>query len=89
LKVHHDPQVFNHLITLFTFMLRNEPESIIGGRIGMQGCIKYYFKTFSAIAILFIEMKLRVGDDAERLTAIAQVIAESDSMPRAFRDYRM
>jgi len=70
--------VFNHLVKLFTFMLRNEPESIIGGRIGTQGRIEHFFKVFGAIAILFIEIKLLVANDEERLKAIAQVIAEGD-----------
>jgi len=51
---------------------------MIGGRIGTQGRIEYLFKTFGAIAILFIEMKLKIGNDKERLKAIAQVIVESD-----------
>lgn len=65
-------------------MLRNNPETMIPGRIGTQGRIGYFFKAFGAIAILFIEMKLLVGNDIERLNAIAQVIAESDSTPHAF-----
>jgi hypothetical protein len=79
-----DRQVFNHLVKQFTFQLRNNPESIIGGRIGTQGRIEY-FKTFGAIAILFI--KLKIGNDKERLKAIARVIAESDGTPHAFEDY--
>jgi hypothetical protein len=69
--------VFNHLVKQFNFMLRNNPETMIGSRIGTHGRIEY-FKTFGAVAILFIEMKLKVGNDAERLKAIAQVIAECD-----------
>ena len=65
-------------------MLRNEPEGVIGGRIGTQGCIKHVFKTFGAIAILVIEMKLKVGNKTERLNAIARVIAESDGTLHAF-----
>ena len=62
-------------------MLRNNPETSIDGRIG------YFFQTFGAVVILFIEMKLKVGNDAERLKAIAQVIAECDSKPRASQAY--
>src|SRR5882757_8412406 len=80
-KVHHNRQVFNHLVKQFTFQLRNNPETIIGGT---QGRIEYFFKIFGAIATLFIEMKLDVGNDKERLEAIAQVIAESDGTPHAF-----
>jgi len=70
--------VFNHLVKQFTFMLRNNPETMIDGRIGTQGRIEYFFQTFGAVAILFIEMKLKVGNDVERLKAIAQVIADCD-----------
>ncbi|KAF8233174.1 hypothetical protein L208DRAFT_1268124, partial [Tricholoma matsutake] len=70
--------VFSHLVTQFNFMLRNNPETTIDGRIGTQGRIEYFFQTFGAVAILFIQMKLKVGNDAERLKAIAQVIAECD-----------
>jgi hypothetical protein len=66
-------------------MLRNNPETTIGGRIGTQSRIQYFLKTFGAVAILFIEMKLKVGNDAERLKAIAQVIAECDGKPQRFR----
>jgi len=51
-------------------MLRNNLETIIEGRIGTQGRIEYFFKAFGAIAILFIEMKLKVESDAECLKAI-------------------
>lgn len=62
-------------------MLRNNPETIIDGRIGTRGRIEYHFKAFGAIAILCIEMKLGVGNEEERLKAIAQVIAECDGKP--------
>lgn len=62
-------------------MLRNNPKTIIDGRIGTRGRITYYFKAFGAVAILCIEMKLGVGNEEERLKAIAQVIAECDGRP--------
>ena len=62
-------------------MLRNNPETIITGQIGTRGRIEYFFKAFGAIAILCIEMKLKVGNEEERLDAIAQVIAECDGKP--------
>ncbi|KAF9030342.1 hypothetical protein BDZ89DRAFT_949763 [Hymenopellis radicata] len=70
--------IFNHLVKLFNFMLRNKPETMIDGRIGMQNRIEYFFRTFGAVALLCIEMKLKVGNDVERLGIIAQVIAECD-----------
>ena len=74
-------QIFNHLVKQFTFMLRNNPKTIIQGRIGTRGRIKYFFKAFGAIAILCIEWKTKIGNDPERLDAIAQVIAECDGKP--------
>ena len=62
----------------FGFAFRNTPEAMIEGRIATQDKIEYHFKAFGAVAILCIEMKLRIGDDQERLEAIAQVIAECD-----------
>ena len=61
-------------------MLRNNPETMGDGHIG---CIKYFFQALGTVVILFIEMKLKVGNDAERLKAIAQVIAECDGKPHA------
>jgi hypothetical protein len=63
-------------------MLRNKPETIIDGRIGTRGRIEYFFKTFGAVAVLCIEIKLVVGNDEERLKVIAQVIAECDGKLR-------
>jgi hypothetical protein len=62
-------------------MLRNQPETMIESRIGTRGRIEYFFKTFGAVAILCVEMKLKIGNDDERLAAIAQVIAECDGKP--------
>ena len=68
-------------------MLRNKPETIIDGRIGTQGRIEYFFKTVGVVAVLCIEMKLKVGNDDERLKIIAQVIAKCDGKPRASLAY--
>ena len=62
-------------------MLRNDPETKSDGRV------EYLFKAFVTVAILFIEMKLKVLNDTERLKAIAQVIAECDARPQRFRLY--
>jgi hypothetical protein len=57
-------------------MLGNNPKTIINGRMGLRGCIEYFFKAFGAVTSLCIEMKPRIGNEEERLKAIAQVIAE-------------
>ena len=84
---HCNPQIFNHIVKQFSFMLRNEPETIIAGPTGSRGRVEYFFKAFGATAILCIEMKLRIGNDAERLNAIAQVIAECDGTPYTLRHH--
>jgi hypothetical protein len=86
-KAHCNHQIFNHLVKLFNFMLRNKPETMINSCNGTQGCIEYFFKTFGAVMVLCIEMKLKVGNDDERLKIIAQVIAECDGKPRASLAY--
>ena len=68
-------------------MLRNKPETMIDGRIGTQGRIEYSFRTFGVVVVLCIEMKLKVGNDDERLKIIAQVIAECDGKPHASLAY--
>jgi hypothetical protein len=40
--------------------------------------VEYYFEAIGSIAVLVIEMKLKIGSAKERLDAIAQVIAECD-----------
>ena len=75
-----DSQIFSHLVKQFGFMLRNQPETLITGPIGTRGRIEYFIKTFGATAILCIETKPSIGNERERLDAIAQVIAECDGM---------
>ncbi|KAF8632531.1 hypothetical protein AX17_004817 [Amanita inopinata Kibby_2008] len=71
--------IFNRLIGEFGFAFRNAPESIIKGRISMNGRIEYYLRAFGSVSILVMELKLRGGGDAERLDAIAQVAAECNT----------
>ena len=71
-------QIFNCLVAQFGFAFRNLPESTLDGRLTTKGRIKYQFKAFGSVAVLFIEVKLRLGGATERMDAVAQVIAESD-----------
>jgi hypothetical protein len=48
------------------------------GHIATKGRIEYHFKVMGCITVLFIEVKLTIGSNSERLNAIAQVIAEVD-----------
>lgn len=40
--------------------------------------IEYRFKTFGALSVVFVEVKLKIGSNDERMNAITQVIAECD-----------
>jgi hypothetical protein len=43
-----------------------------------RGRIEYQYKTYGGVNVIFIEVKLRLGNETERLDFFAQVIAESD-----------
>jgi len=68
----------------FNFMLRNNPKTIIEGHIATKSQVEYFFKIFGAVAILCIESNPKIGNDAERLDVIAQVIAECDGEPDTY-----
>ena len=69
---------FNKIMALFSGLLLNKPEEILEGRITTKGRIEYLFKTYGGITVVFIEVKLNIGNLAERLNCYAQVIAECD-----------
>jgi hypothetical protein len=70
---------FNRIVVLFSGLFRNTPEAILEGKITTKGRFEYQFKTFGGITVVFIEVKLDIGSQAERLDCFAQVIAECDS----------
>jgi len=74
--------IFNRLVVVFDFALRNLPESILEGRITTKGRVEYYFKAFGSLALVFVEFKREIGSPEDRLNAIAQVIAECDAGDR-------
>ena len=59
----------------------NTPETLLEGRITTKGRMEYQFKKFGGITVVFIEVKLNVGNSTERLNYFAQVIAECDGAP--------
>jgi len=69
---------FNKIVALFSGLLLNKPEEILEGRIITKGRIEYLFKTYGGITVIFIEVKLDIGNLTERLNCYAQVIAECD-----------
>ena len=68
--------MFDRLVPLFLYTFRNLPESKFEGRFTTGGRVEYYFMSFDSISILVIEVKHRTM--ANRLNAIAQVIAKCD-----------
>ena len=69
---------FNKIVSLFSGLLFNTPEAILEGKITTKGRVEYQFKTFGGITVVFIEVKLDIGSQTERLDCYAQVIAECD-----------
>ena len=63
---------FNRIVALFSGLLFNTPEEMLEGRI------EYQFKTYGGVTVIFIEVKLDIGNLTERLNYYAQVIAECD-----------
>ena len=72
--------MFNQIVALFSGLLFNTPETLLEGRLTSKGRIEYQFKTYGGITVVFIEVKLDIGNLTERLNCIAQVIAECDGM---------
>ncbi|KAN0082202.1 hypothetical protein V8E54_003500 [Elaphomyces granulatus] len=70
---------FNRIVALFSGHLLNTPETILEGRLTTKGRIEYQFQTYGAINVVFIEVKLEIGGQSERLNFVAQVIAECDA----------
>jgi hypothetical protein len=69
---------FNRIVALFSGLLFNKPEEILEGEIITKDRIEYLFKTYGGITVIFIEVKLDIGNLVELLGCYAQVIAECD-----------
>ena len=69
---------FNRIVAEFSGLLFNTPEAMLEGRIATKGRIEYQFKTYGGVTVVFIEVKLDIGNLTERLNCYAQVIAECD-----------
>jgi len=53
---------FNRIVALFSGLLFNKPVEILEGKITTQGRIEYLFKTYGGITVVFIEVKLDIGN---------------------------
>ena len=69
---------FNRIVALFSGLLFNKPEPMLEGKITTKGRIEYQFKMYGGVTVIFIEVKLSIGNITERLNCYAQVIAECD-----------
>ena len=77
-RAHFLSTYFNKIVALFSGVFFNTPEATLA----TKGRIEYQFKTYGGVTVVFIEVKLDVGNLAERLNCYAQVIAECDGMFR-------
>lgn len=73
-------QIMNRLVAQLSLLIKNTPESVMQGCIATKGRVEYQFKVCGALTILFLEVKLQLGSNADQLNAIAQVIAEADGI---------
>lgn len=66
--------ILNRLLAQFGGAFRNKPEPMVTGRIATKGKALYHLKSFGIPTVVFVEV--RNGSVDDRLSAIAQVIAE-------------
>ena len=69
-------------MALFSGLLFNTPEAI------SEGKIEYQFKTYGGVTVVFIKVKLDVGNLTERLNCYAQVIAECDGICSEYHQFK-
>jgi len=60
-------------------MARSNPEVVISGT---RGSIERFFQPMGVVAILIVEVHYKVGNYAERLSAVSRAIAECDGKPQ-------
>lgn len=73
--------MITRIVAEFKFLIKNSPESIIEGRITRKGRVEYLFKAFGCYLMVFIETKQGyLSGGSEYMDAVAQAIAEADSM---------
>ncbi|KAF8810498.1 hypothetical protein BYT27DRAFT_7091765, partial [Phlegmacium glaucopus] len=69
--------LFNQTIALFGLLISNMPESIM---LTTKGHIKYQFRVFEALTVIYIEVKLDIGKGDEYLNPVVQLIAKADGL---------
>jgi hypothetical protein len=67
-------------LTLFSGALFNTPETLLESDTTKPGRVEYQYTVAGGISVLFIEIKLKVGNNRERLEYFGQVIAECIGM---------
>ncbi|KAF3937600.1 hypothetical protein ABW19_dt0202381 [Dactylella cylindrospora] len=70
---------FNHIISWFRLMIYNRPENFVESENPKKHGLRNYFKCFGGCTILVLDIRLNLGIGKDRLTYIAQLIAELES----------
>jgi hypothetical protein len=65
-------------VAQFGGLLRNTPEAPLEDAMTKRGRIEYQYKAFGRVTVLFIEVRLQLGNRVEQLHFFAHVIAEAD-----------
>ena len=69
---------FNKIVALFSGLLSNTIGELLEGKFTTKDRIEYRFRVYGGITVVFIEVKVNIGSETERLNFYAQVIAECD-----------
>ncbi|EPS43101.1 hypothetical protein H072_2928 [Dactylellina haptotyla CBS 200.50] len=70
---------FNTIVSWFRLMIYNRPEQSIPAGASKKHGLRNYFKCFGGCTILVVDIRLNLGIGKDRLTAIAQLIAELET----------
>ncbi|KAF3924603.1 hypothetical protein AA313_de0201353 [Arthrobotrys entomopaga] len=70
---------FNTIVSWFRLMIYNRPEQFIESETPQKHGLRNYFKCFGGCTILVVDIRLNLGIGKDRLTAIAQLIAELET----------
>ncbi|KAK6334050.1 hypothetical protein TWF696_002554 [Orbilia brochopaga] len=70
---------FNNIVAWFRLMIYNRPENFVESDNPKKHGLRNYFKCFGGCTILVLDIRLTLGIGKDRLTYIAQLIAELES----------
>ncbi|EWC46289.1 hypothetical protein DRE_04460 [Drechslerella stenobrocha 248] len=70
---------FNNIVAWFRLMIYNRPENFVESDDPQKHGLRNYFKCFGGCTILVSDIRLNLGIGKDRLTYIAQLIAELEA----------